>query len=805
MSNPQHSNPKDRRKQARAPYNFVPLPEQAIDPPSLEADSSRYDEYGLPHHDRYHARLYSGKIICTITTRSPLYTRVAPDPELFEKVNKLKENLYIDLDAQKQYAQFFHHGSLEKPVIPGSSLRGMVRTLVEIIGHGSMRWVGKEPTFTFRAVAAQRDDPLRESYQEVIGRFGRNVRAGYLAKDGDQWLIQPAVTPKEMGWPGSNEYFIKVKERDIPSGAISRLRRLNDPDYAPSWHPVQFNIQQTRRSVRLTEIGDYGVGYRYAGVLACSGNMIETANSDQDRTRRRQESPRRNHALVLIPNRKSAHLPIDEQAIKDYLAGLTSFQTELKDWGGEKLGCLREGAPVFYVSEQDNKGKETVRYFGHSPNFRIPARLDGTDQAATPLDFVPSGLRNGERLDLAEAIFGWVAENSGQGPKEQRAGRVFFGDAKFQRSQNGLWLENEPIALRTLSGPKPTTFQHYLVQDRQRRHDPDQLSTLAHYGTSPEETQIRGYKLYWPKGESPDIKASVEEQKHPKQLTQVKPVRSDVEFQCTISFENLSKVELGALLWTLYLPGEGDVQYCHRLGMGKPLGMGVIIISPRLLLDDRQARYSSLFAQSQWDLPMEPGDVPQFTTAFEQFILSQVMPTARSLSEVPRIRTLLTLLEWRDGNADWVDQTRYMEIEHGTRKENEYKDRPVLPTPETVAQHYTGISLRKVANATLEETLPLRPEVPADVEVKSLSEEILSSDEHEDLALVSGVVESYGHGKQKSFGFIRYENEDGEEKKIFVHRSQLTSALSELRPKQEVRFSIGPGMNGPEAKNVRPA
>lgn len=43
---------------------------------------------------------------------------------------------------------------------------------------------------------------------------------------------------------------------------------------------------------------------------------------------------------------------------------------------------------------------------------------------------------------------------------------------------------------------------------------------------------------------------------------------------------------------------------------------------------------------------------------------------------------LLYLLQWPGPDKD---KTRYLEIEHGPAKDNEYKNRPVLPTPEGVS------------------------------------------------------------------------------------------------------------------------
>jgi hypothetical protein len=39
------------------------------------------------------------------------------------------------------------------------------------------------------------------------------------------------------------------------------------------------------------------------------------------------------------------------------------------------------------------------------------------------------------------------------------------------------------------------------------------------------------------------------------------------------------------------------------------------------------------------------------------------------------------MLEWKESDGNWLEQTRYMEIERGKSNKNEYKDRPVLSDP----------------------------------------------------------------------------------------------------------------------------
>jgi len=763
-----HSNPtrprldKDRNRiWARAPYNFVPLPEKIV----LAQE--------LLDQDIYHENALTGWIECELETCSPTYVRgMFTVAEFKAQGNKKPDQLTPD--EKEKRAPFFATGDTEiekrlQPVIPGSSLRGMIRMLVEIAGYGKMRWVAQEPTFTFRAVAASQDDPLRNPYQDALGRYGRNVRAGYLEKRGEDWYVQPAVTPEAMGWPERNAY-LKVKEHRISPKAIPGYLRLNSQNYRPQLHPVSFDVAvqpgKQGEYVAITQIGDRNAGYKHEGMLVCSGNMLETNPENRP-------SPRKSHALVLPPDPKAKMLKIRPQSVKDYLAGMTPFQEEsLTDWGGAQWGCLKEGAPVFYTVE----GNEVV-YFGHCPNFRIPARLFGESRAATPLDFVPPALRDDPSPDLAEAIFGWVEEPEAA-IRKQRAGRVFFGDAHFIGAREDVWLKPEAITPRTLSGPKSTTFQHYLVQDRSAGHNPDDKRSLAHYGTSPGEAEIRGHKLYWHRGADLDIEASAKERQHEKQLTRIVPLKPGVRFSFKIHFENLREEELGALWWALTLPGDKGKTYRHTLGMGKPLGMGAIAITSELYLTRRQTRYERLFSKDTWAEAADPAEPQPYLDAFERYVLKDqgIAPDKTRLAEVERIQMLLAMLQWREGDDDWLEATRYMEIEHDPGKVNEYRERPVLPDP-----------LAVVAGQ------PVRPPVPQREVAIQRPASTVSAEPR------VGIVKWFN--ESKGYGFIA--QEDGPD--VFVHYSNiLGSGRRSLRDGQRVSFKIGKGLKGPEAEEVSP-
>lgn len=756
-----HTNPTQKRYdrksgqyiEARAPYNFIPLPEKIVPAP------------WLPDLDTYHQNALSCSIDVRLETLSPTYIRGMMTQDLFERLSNTEE---LSTNEKAELAPFFDlHG---RPVIPGSSLRGMIRSIVEIASYSHIRWVAQQPTFTFRAVAASKEDPLAMPYQRVTGRLAANVRAGYLEKKGEEWYIRPAFLPNRY-WSNVRDAFLKIKESRIGSQDIPGFVRLNSPDYRPRWFRVRFDATLRGRGVVIDRIGDEKSGYRYKGVLVCSGNMIESGKKSAAQSRRTS------HTLILEPDPKATLIKVSDQAIEDYRAGLTPFQMEqLGAWSGNsKQGCLGDGAPVFYVVEGDE-----VAYFGHSPNFRIPMRLHGEKRAATPHDFVPPDMRQDTQPDMTDALFGWVEDPvvDGNAPPGQRAGRVFVSDAICLTEGDNLWFSDRPVALHILSSPKPTTFQHYLVQDKGAGHNPDNKASLAHYGTPPGETWIRGFKRYWHRGADPDIVASANEQRLETQITYVRPLKAGVAFTFHIHSENLLPAELGALLWALTLPGEPGKQYAHKIGMGKPLGMGAVRLTvERLTITDRQQRYRRLFAEGEndWHTAAQPADPETYIRAFEEYVLNELGAAAsgvQRLAGLERIKMLLVMHEWPGPDPEW---TRYMQIEYniGGQEVNEYKERPVLPDPLGVLQQaQTAIRPPR--------TVPTPQSLPSGYE--------------------TGTVKEFGLGPMKDFGFIQPE-EGGDD--VYVSLSKLAKGVKSLRQGQKVRYRRARGARGDQAIDVQ--
>jgi CRISPR-associated protein (TIGR03986 family) len=629
--NPKHSNPTKQGRVAHAPYNFVPLPEQVVQV-----------DYDIPTHDRYTG--CTGYIECTLTTLTPIYTRAALDPEFFTHwANNIREMMRNE-QARETYAQFFCLDDAYRPVIPGSSLRGMTRALVEITGYGKMRWVTEARLF-FRTVD-----------KTAVGKYYRDrmvgkVESGFLLKRGEEYYIKKCrVARIHREWLGG--------EAAIYDGTIPKWSG-KPHQYIPVWVELSANGLLVQR-----------LEYRQVGGLQ-EGRLIITGNVPG----------KKKEFVFLLPELDAEEIVVPGELIERFHDEdqITQWQERAFPKDRPQRGCRqrggalrsdrflqREGDPVFFLREN---GKLT--FLGRAQMFRLP-------YTCSPFDFIPTSLRQHDNkvIDLAEAIFGYVPERE---RTTSRAGRVYFTDAVCEPGQDNVWLSEQPITPNVLATPKPTTFQHYLVQDRNKKHDPDNKCQLAHYGTpTPDETVIRGHKLYWHKQEG--LKTEEVNWVTDTQHTQIRPVKAGVKFCFRIYFENLTDVELGALLWVLDLP-EG---HHHKIGLGKPLGLGSVAITANLVLTDRSSRYQKLFDGNDWHTAAEhrEDDLCQFKSTFERYVLEHMdqaeRGNAKMLREVQRIQMLLKMLQYPGPNAN----TNYMRLE----PINEFRNRPVLPDPLSIEQ-----------------------------------------------------------------------------------------------------------------------
>lgn len=714
-----HINPTIDARTAKAPYNFVPLPEAVLAVedglPTFKKESD--GSWSATGHlvkpweaqDRFLRGTASGWIDLEILTLTPLFIRGAVEHEKGapeSKESRLRPESYKAPDG--------------RPAIPGSSLRGMIRNLVEILSFSKVQPVSKERQF-FRTVS---DDSLGDAYRRRVLPGGTPPSGGFLRRTGRGWTVERATAVLR-----------------VPRNKIEGLNSRPGPSYHPtlenaSLQAAQCWVQRIAGTDLVTALGlmkpNLGAVGWEEGVLWLTGN-----------------APKKQHEFVLLKSNAPVPATVD---VPDAVWRQFCLDEQITGWQEKNFpegwpskgvrsaaGKPAEGDVVFFL---ETAGQ--VEALGRARMFRIAYDL-------SPQDLVPGDLKeNG--LDLAEALFGRVDDEAGnRGAQTGFAGRVRFEDAVAMKSDKssaeGLarWLE-DIIVPRNLASPKPTAFQHYLVQT-----EPNDSNKLRTYlARDRGKTEIRGHKLYWHRWDelagleqvlwrepssmnfhgvkyaekrrglldAAGIEKAVPAVAGPpdKQCTLIQPVCAGVTFAGQIRFDNLTPIELGGLLAALELPAE----CAHRLGMAKPLGLGSVRISTTVQVLDRDSRYRG-WAGSHAAQDEDMAGVAR--AAFEDYILKHARdagePAKRQavhLRDIARLDSLYVVLNWEERPERRA--TRSLRIENGEApyrpdrngRINEFRDRPVLPTPRSV---------RGLPPLVVRERTPVGNAVPASAQSSS--------------------------------------------------------------------------------------
>lgn len=719
MTLPKHNNPTSQNA-ARAPYNFIPLPDVVV-----KAVESTED---LPNHDRYVDGRCTGHFEVTLTTKTPLYIRGGLSTK---RLNDKTTSEYEQAEAEKSgkssqdFRQamknkpgFFNTYNPDQPIIPGSSLRGMLRNLVEIITYSKMQWVTEKRLF-FRTVDGS---SIGKYYNmrmvEELGRtqiagkpnapvYSSRVRGGWLHQrtDGSYYIEECVIGRIEisdvlaaLGLSDRSELY------ELDGKGLKSPDDKKNPNQTPKWayqyqtitvdldvvEQDYFFPKKTNRDGRMIHPDFYLRFQRAEKTAAAASTTSKKRRSGQLVLSGHVGSK---HMASIFFKKQNPHffdVPNDPNESDQNKRLIDRFHDEdqLTSWQQKAFpkdkplgtnrgrdGFLEMGTPVFFLEENGQ-----VVFLGRAQMFRLPYQQ-------RPLDLIPPSLRHPDTIDFSEAMFGFVRTQDElkqmnpqpkQGSKGRAyAGRVFVGDGRYQPNQGSPWMSDAPdgiIEPHILATPKPTSFQLYLTQET-----PNDRKALHHYDSNAnagqQVTTLRGFKLYWAQGKktADDLQAQPQPDKNSTQHTRMKPVASDKKFTFQVHFENLTAVELGALQWVLSVPN------CHRLGMGKPLGMGVVQFDkPVLHLNSRSDRYKTLLDDNNgWNVGVpEPKQdfTADFETAFLQELRQYNVSVPNNFGGIERIKMLVAMLTWQERSPQ-TNQKEYM------TDLNAFRYRPVLTDP----------------------------------------------------------------------------------------------------------------------------
>ena len=522
------------KKTVHAPYNFVPFSDKN---PLLPYASMEE----LPAHDSIRADLKIGEIHVTLQAETPIFISdggKAPDG---------KQNLHFFRLPNGEYA------------IPGSSVRGMVRENMQILGFGIIRpGVDLEDRrMFFRNVASSSTSVsanAKKYYRTALNIQTRrsqdtgktysipaNVCSGYLYRKGQHYLIRPTK--------GNQYYRVSRKHPDIAYLGEQYAKVI----------PVFFTtgvdkVKSISEKVKAIS-GEREGMLLYTGKAAGKPNHVylfpepdydapEIALSDADVLSYKVDLEQRRNALRGLKKTQGQQHRPDE----DWL----SFWELPKNDGERK--------PVFYIRHNGQT------YFGMSAFLRIGYPYTLTE--GLPLSQRDRRITADTPLDFPHAILGFAEKNCSY------RSRVSFGDFPAEPGA----AECKPVSM-ILGNPKPGYYPGYVKDGKDYTE---------------ENFQLCGFKQYWLKNVHP---ADVDPEKE-KVTTAIRPLPEGSVFHGIVRFQNLTDVELGLLLWSLRLE-EGCYQ---SIGMGKPYGYGRMKLKiDKLRLLNFKALYGNDLSACAWE------------------------------------------------------------------------------------------------------------------------------------------------------------------------------------------------------------
>ena len=535
-----------------APYNFVSLPDQPV---ILSNDE-------LSGHNQVDSDLVSGEINYKITARTSIFIDDGTD--------------HFYKNAEGCYT------------IPGSSVRGLIRSNAQILSLSSIEDDVDDYSLLYRDVANGNN---KDRYNEVLGSktivIGKkkknnkantttiltNVKAGYISNEGGKYIIYGTVpAPVNEAFGDMNYYVLSEriaiedvlqKEKDKMHSGFTYLvntiglkehrlqnrkihfeyvtdkrgksyyKGIPDPYYLPSFQQISYSLTEHRRIGAVEAPGKTGDNW-YSGCFLSSGYM------------------QKKKVVYIIPeiDRGTEIANLSE----DYRQDLKNFQIDYnkransltlerkhpyrKDADKNKIQEYKdffylpkegETKPVFYIYLDGRM------YFGFTPRLRL--YYDHT---------VKEGLgtnATGESLDYAKAVFGFSYTNNSY------KSRVSFTDAV-----NRTMAMPEKDRYLTLSEPRPTDYYNYLVQK----------TGEVSYNT--DGFQLRGVKQYWLHQTADPGKTGKDASEKIDSL--LRPLPPETTFNGKVRFHNLKKSELGLVLWAIRLkPGT-------RMNIGQAKGFG---------------------------------------------------------------------------------------------------------------------------------------------------------------------------------------------------------------------------------------
>lgn len=630
------------------PYNFIPLPDTVF---------CRYSSINdLPKHDVYTDGLLSGTITCTLKAETPI---------CISRGLEGGENGFVQ-NANREY------------IIPGSSIRGLTRNNMTILGLGAIRPNEDfdDVMLSYRVIGSAKSSlkkPLQQDYDDILRvEEGQKspVFSAYLVHKGSKYFIYPTSTPyiRVEKWivrkDKQEEYkkAIRKAKEDNPAITPQQLSKIKyEKDKAGQYKYLEKNRACKKFVFRTAD--DIPVWYRLKNGKASQIIQRDHETENSGMSKGILVCPgwmKGQNSLYLFPEFDDSQ-PCFEWDEAYRVAYESDYKARENSLGGTDV----KGDPEQVRKEKERRKDhwrlppEGVKWPVFCYNYKVIGK--NPYLRLTYKNTISKGLSTkhrtaGEKLtiDYPFALFGFTSQktgdldNKGKPVTVSYRSRVSFGDFTLQGKEH--ILKKEAI----MGSPKITSFPDYVLPTEDRQ--------VKNYNS--DDFQLRGIKQYWLHKTQEMLPDNVGKDS----ATQFTFQTGKPEFKGEIRFQNLHRDELGLLLWCLKL----DDGCYQTLGKGKPFGYGkmsVSIDSVKSFCLDRIYEPTSFGDSSAWT---KDENVETLIQEYQMFISHKLSDDTNNTSIIEQnsIQDFMFMHRvLRDGNENH-DDIRYMKLSEYQNRSN---------------------------------------------------------------------------------------------------------------------------------------
>ena len=535
-----NNNSKEPVKVKQYPYNFVSLK----------------DEKDVVYKGERKLGTNTGKLVCKLINKTPLFIMGESEQD------------------NKGHTKEWFCREKGITIIPGSSLKGVIRNIIDVLTNSVIRNVEDEKLE--QRVGAGKF----ESVFGIIESLPENGKKGIIVE-----AEKIKVKTKEKIEIGCKKFEFKdngkefSKKYNAKDGLIERVK-LKDSIYNLKETEIKIKPGVTTVEKLITNSKEY------------KNYLTDNENGVQGVLWFSSPIYGKIHEKLLIPKKNGRKFEFSKEEYEDFKYIIKQRAERIKN--GKDINSstfyydknLEIGDPLLF-EVKDGKMAEHLA-FSEIPRLRYQF---------SPFDLVPEEFRPGdslENLSFSERLFGTIGDNTkkDEGKKEELvalSGRVFFEDAK---NYNFKMIDDKNlIILKAFGEPHPTLTTFYLDNTDKDYNDNEGI-------------HIRGRKFYWHHKDKigtpfSKYRKSVEMPKDTKgenkfaynSSLELMDINNEFEFE--VHFENLTDEELGVLIYAIEL----EDGLLHKIGKGKAFGFGSCKIEIKEFLLENKDKYKDFLIE----------------------------------------------------------------------------------------------------------------------------------------------------------------------------------------------------------------